>query len=218
MVTPVLPWHASTDHCRRIMRVWRCNVPHPVVTPTTLRPFRRRLFCTDSIPLSGRSLRGFARSLELAQRLNPSMIIPHSVFRATVTGPLLCGLVALVGCGGPTGGADQLPTYDVTGKVTVDGKPLSTGALVMAPVDSKLPNSGGEIQKDGTVQFSTYQPKGGIPAGEYKASLMMSSMTMEPVPVVQRTTVTITEEMDGGEVEIKFQGTGRTRNSLIDPP
>lgn len=127
----------------------------------------------------------------------------------------ILGLVSLTGCGGREENPDHLPTYNVTAKVTVDGEPLKTGSLTMKPTDPALPNSGAVIQPDGTAKFSTYAPNGGIPAGEYQAGLMMSMDTMKPVPVVKPVTVTITEEMEGGEVPIEFKGTGRTQKSLL---
>ena len=130
---------------------------------------------------------------------------------------LLMAAICVVGCGSPEGSADQLPTYNVTGKVTVDGQPLTSGSLVMKPVTSGAPTSGGEIQEDGTVKFSTYSPEGGIPAGQYEATVRMSADKMQPVPSVVPLNVTVSEDMDGGELPIAFQGTGRSQESLLPP-
>lgn len=127
----------------------------------------------------------------------------------------LVGILALAGCGGSDENPNHLPTYDVTAKVTVDGKPLSWGALVMNSTDPKMPESGALIQEGGTAKFSTYEPEGGIPAGEYEASLRVSSGNMKPVPGVEPLKVTITEEMDGGEVPIEFKGTGEMVKSPL---
>lgn len=123
----------------------------------------------------------------------------------------------LTGCGGPEGNEDHLPTFDVTAKVTVDGKPLENGMLIMTPTDPKIPNSGAQLGAGGTAKFSTYDPEGGIPAGEYTANVMMDS-SMKPVPGVKPVTITVTEEMEGGELPIQFEGTGRTQSSPLPPP
>ena len=134
-----------------------------------------------------------------------------------LTGLVLSASIAVSGCGSPQGGADQLPTYDVTGKVTVDGQPLQAGSLVMKPTDTTKPTSGGEIQEDGTVKFSTYSAEGGIPEGEYEASVMMSMSNAKPVPAVVPLKVNITEDLDGGELPIAFEGTGKTQETLLPP-
>jgi hypothetical protein len=54
----------------------------------------------------------------------------------------VAALAAVAGCSGP-------PTHgEVTGTVTVDGKPAPRGAVTFIPVDGKSQTAGGEI-KDG---------------------------------------------------------------------
>lgn len=127
----------------------------------------------------------------------------------------LLGLIAVVGCGGREENPDHLPTINVTAKVSVDGKPLDTGTLTMTPTDPEIPNAGANVKPDGTAKFSTYAPEGGIPAGEYSAGLMMDMDTMKPVPGVKPLTVSITQDMEGGEVPINFEGTGKTQSSPL---
>lgn len=130
----------------------------------------------------------------------------------------LIGLLASVGCGGREENPDHLPTINVTAKVSVDGEPLDTGTVTMTPTDPAIPNSGANVQPDGTAKFGTYAPKGGIPAGEYNAGLMMNMETMKPVPGVKPLTISVTEDMEGGELPINFESTGKTQGSPLPPP
>lgn len=132
----------------------------------------------------------------------------------------LVAVLAAAGCGSPEGAADQLPTYDVTARVTLDGKPYGGSQLTMTPADlaAGLPNSGASLGEDGTAKFSTYGPGDGIPAGTYKAGLMYDTLNVKPVPQVKPLTVTITEDMDGGEVAIAFESTGKMQGTPLPPP
>lgn len=79
-------------------------------------------------------------------------------------------LLAAGGCGGDPIGR----TVPVTGKVIVDGKPLSTGSVTFWPEESKGDNSKleatGQIGKDGTYTLNT-RGKPGAPPGRYKVTV-----------------------------------------------
>jgi hypothetical protein len=66
-------------------------------------------------------------------------------------GGLLAALLA-AGCSGGTKMAD------VTGTVTVDGKPAEQGSISFIPVDGKTPTAGGEIRAGG--KYSARVPLG----------------------------------------------------------
>ena len=70
--------------------------------------------------------------------------------------------LALCGCGGGSGQAD------LSGEVTLDGKPLPQGSLLLVPTDpSKGGTAGGEI-KDGRFALTGKQAPG---IGEYKVEI-----------------------------------------------
>jgi hypothetical protein len=73
-------------------------------------------------------------------------------------------MCALAGCGGST--SKLVP---VVGKVTVDGKPLTTGSVSFRPekgsANSEQP--GGEIDEEGTYRLFT-AGKEGAPPGRYR--------------------------------------------------
>jgi hypothetical protein len=84
----------------------------------------------------------------------------------------LAALLALAGCS--TGGGDRL--IPVEGSVTVDGKPLTGGAVIFYPDPAKGNTSGheprGDIGPDGRYKITTggtQQP--GAAAGWYKVSV-----------------------------------------------
>ena len=79
--------------------------------------------------------------------------------------PLL--FVEFVGCG-PSGPK----TYPVTGKVTIDGKPLANCRIDFLPVDSANQAASGQIGADGT--YTLYTGTTGAPGampGKYKVVL-----------------------------------------------
>jgi hypothetical protein len=99
----------------------------------------------------------------------------------------LVGAGFVLGCGGKEG----RPLAPVSGKVTVDGKPLSSGQVTFIPdvpsgqegtkQASKLKTTApsvGEIGPDGTYKIST-GGKDGAPLGKYKVTV---SPSMVPAP------------------------------------
>lgn len=61
--------------------------------------------------------------------------------RAAVSAVLLAALLILSGC------ADGPPMGEVSGNVTIDGKPVDKGAIKFEPEDGKTPTAGGEISE-----------------------------------------------------------------------
>ncbi|MHC4181375.1 MAG: hypothetical protein ACYSWU_28080, partial [Planctomycetota bacterium] len=78
---------------------------------------------------------------------------------------VLCGcLVCLIlpGCGG---GPDLPPVADVSGVVTIDGKPLPRGTIQFVPDESKGPGGAtavGRIGSDGRYTLKTAGVEGAI--------------------------------------------------------
>jgi hypothetical protein len=95
-------------------------------------------------------------------------------------------IVAVAGCGRPSYQLDTAPT---SGKVTIDGQPLTAGYVTFVTERGRA--SSGEIRADGTFVMSTYEPGDGaqvgthpvvitpIPQDEYHAG-------PRPVPVPER--------------------------------
>lgn len=77
--------------------------------------------------------------------------------------PLLAALVA-VGCG-----ETHDPTYPVTGKVTFNGEPLTTGTVTFTPETG--PSATGEIRPDGTYSLITPPEREGALPGSYQVSI-----------------------------------------------
>ncbi len=87
---------------------------------------------------------------------------------------LLAAMVSLCGCG-----QTPYPVAPVRGKVTIDGKPLSGGRIVFAPIaQSDSIDSGkwavGTIQSDGSFELSTYGANDGAVVGEHWATIIAS--------------------------------------------
>ncbi|NLF72329.1 MAG: hypothetical protein GX575_25115 [Candidatus Anammoximicrobium sp.] len=73
-------------------------------------------------------------------------------------------LVTLLGCGG--GGA---PTGKVSGKVTADGKPVTSGSLTFAPADGTVGKPAiAAVKADGSYTLSTYASGDGAVVGRHK--------------------------------------------------
>lgn len=75
----------------------------------------------------------------------------------------------MLGCGGEPTGPDLLP---VAGKVTLDGKPATEGAVTLRSVNSADDQPAGLISADGTYKIYLGQQEG-APAGEYRAMVFV---------------------------------------------
>ncbi len=86
--------------------------------------------------------------------------------------------VSLCSCG-PKGPVRQ-KTYPVTGKVTVDGKPvahLSVFAKAKEKGDPKYPIlPQAATQEDGSFQLYSYEPGDGVPSGEYVQTFTLQEL------------------------------------------
>ncbi len=77
---------------------------------------------------------------------------------------ILC--VTIIGCG--SGELTYPPPVAVSGKVALQGQPLTGGTIHFSPVDPKktLPGSG-QIQSDGSFKVTTKKPDDGLVPGQY---------------------------------------------------
>ena len=80
-------------------------------------------------------------------------------------GGLLCAVAA--GCGGPRLGK-------VAGKVTVGGKPVTTGTIMFTPDEG--PSAVGAIQPDGSYTLTTLKPGDGAVVGTHRVTIEATSV------------------------------------------
>ena len=74
-------------------------------------------------------------------------------------------LVFLVGCG--DGRPRRVP---ISGVVTIDGKPVPFGSVMLVPADGSR-TGGGSLDSDGLFRVSTYTAYDGMPPGTYDVSI-----------------------------------------------
>ncbi len=102
--------------------------------------------------------------------------------------------LAAAGCGGR--GVTLVP---VSGVVEVDGKPLATGAITVAPADGRPASS--MIGPDGRFTLSTFEPGDGVMPGRHKV-VVIASRSLSPnrvqwlVPRSMRTLATTSLELE----------------------
>lgn len=81
-------------------------------------------------------------------------------------------LVLLASCGT----SDRLPVYSVEGTVTYNGSPTVGAMVVYHPINPtekmKKVRPAGKVDAEGRFRLSTYGPKDGAPAGEYRVTVI----------------------------------------------
>ena len=75
--------------------------------------------------------------------------------------------LTLSGCGN-----GRIPTYEVNGQVSVNGRPAEGAIVVFCPVDPSAElehlRPAGMANSSGQFTLTTFEPSDGAPAGEYK--------------------------------------------------
>lgn len=93
---------------------------------------------------------------------------PHTLRLTEVYGLLaILGSVSLSGCES----SNKLQTAEVTGRVTIDGRPLSMGTVMFVPEHGKMAT--GRIESNGTFRLSTYGSNDGVIVGKCRAAVMV---------------------------------------------
>ena len=81
-------------------------------------------------------------------------------------------LVSLASCGS----SDRIAVYPIEGTVTCNGNPTVGAMVVFHPVNptekTKKVRSAGKVDAEGRYWLSTYGPKDGAPAGEYRVTII----------------------------------------------
>ena len=81
---------------------------------------------------------------------------------------ILSLVLSLVGCTP----SDRLPTAPVSGRVTLDGRPLEMGSVTFVPQDGSGRPATGSIQSDGSYRLGTYDDDDGALLGLHKISVV----------------------------------------------
>ncbi|WP_166827117.1 hypothetical protein [Thalassoroseus pseudoceratinae] len=68
-----------------------------------------------------------------------------------------------------------METSTVSGTITYDGKPVTTGTVMFTPVGGGPPATG-QIQQDGTYNLKTYEEGDGAVLGEHKVTIVALDM------------------------------------------
>ena len=96
--------------------------------------------------------------------------------------PVLIGLFLLVGCPGPK----KASVYSVTGKVTVEGKPLAGCSVIFVPAGAGS-TAVGVIGPDGSYKLKTDGGREGALPGKYKVQLKLGDEMMQKAMMEQMT-------------------------------
>ena len=81
--------------------------------------------------------------------------------RLSICWPLAAALLMLTGCG-----ADSMPLGQVTGEVTADGEPVSSGVVHFVPEAG--PKASGVLDQQGSYRLGTYSGEDGAVIGRHQ--------------------------------------------------
>ena len=115
----------------------------------------------------------------------------------------LFAVLLIVGCG--DGRPERVP---VSGKVTIDGQPLTTGSVMFISETSRP--AVGEIQQDGTFSLFTYEANDGCIPGSYRVSISANESTetsqknLIPKKYFDHKTSGLSQEIVGPKSDIVF--------------
>lgn len=88
---------------------------------------------------------------------------------------LVLFLFAIAVCGLPAcqPGTGRKPTFPVTGKVLLNGKPAEHATVVLHPTSAgpDEPRPHGTVGPDGSFKLTTYEPDDGAPAGDFRVTV-----------------------------------------------
>lgn len=93
--------------------------------------------------------------------------------------PLL-GVLA-IGCGGAEGDTGRAETYETTGKITFDGKPVEDATVTFSPTGTQPP-AVGRTDPEGNYSLRTYEDGDGAAAGDYTVLVMKETVTAAAAP------------------------------------
>ncbi len=105
--------------------------------------------------------------MDLLHRLHPQ---PNTASSILLTVAFLLALTLTVGCG-----PDRPETLPVSGRVTVDGKPLERGKVVFYPEEGR--SSIGAIGTDGSYTLTTFETGDGALPGKHRVTIRSTRVT-----------------------------------------
>jgi hypothetical protein len=112
--------------------------------------------------------------------------------------------IVIVGCGRP---AHQLETAPVRGKVTLDGKALPSGYVVVPTSRGRM--ASGKIEPDGTFVMTTYSEGDGVQLGVHAVVVQevpRDEFSTTPAPRVAIPTRYTSAGTSGLKVDVKADG------------
>ncbi|WP_437200851.1 hypothetical protein [Planctomicrobium sp. SH664] len=122
---------------------------------------------------------------------------------------LLVALLFVAGCG------SQLPPMgQVSGKVLLDGTPLSTGSVLFIP-EAAGQYAFGTVQKDGTYTLTTFVNGDGALVGRHKIIVSAVKETKEGEPVIPLTPSKYSNENTSGLTAQVLEGVNQVDLELV---
>jgi|GEM_PF-831761 hypothetical protein len=109
------------------------------------------------------------------------------------------GVVCFWGCGN----SHKVPVSRITGRVTIDQKPVESGRIVFESPNQRP--ASGEIRDGEIVEMTTYTPGDGVPLGKHQVAIFV----LKEPEAANKATVS-----HPGDVE-KFDSRSMTLESLI---
>jgi hypothetical protein len=148
------------------------------------------------------------------------MIKPSSQITNLSTSLLtLCVFVLICGCS--DGRPSRIP---VSGKVTIDGVPLSKGSIQFVGGTGRP--SRGAIQPDGKFSLMTYEPGDGCPPGTYTVAITSTQQIDETTtkffapqkyadPKTSGISQTVDAPIENLEITLTWKGSGHTQPFIV---
>jgi hypothetical protein len=121
----------------------------------------------------------------------------------------ICTLVIAIGC---DSGPKLIP---ISGRVTIDGKPLEMGAVTVWVKDYRP--SYGMIDKDGRFELMTHKPGDGCPVGEFPVTVTSETASKADVmtyfvpmrykdPAQSKLSILVEQPRNDWEIELTWKG------------
>jgi hypothetical protein len=124
--------------------------------------------------------------------------------RFCTAGLVIIGATLTAGCG-----PGRPPVVPVSGTVTVDGKPLASGAIMVAPEKGRA--AGGRIGPDGRFELSSWLPGDGVAAGTHRVEVIAT----KPLPGNRRQWLVPKKVRSLATSPLRLEVTGPTTAAVI---
>jgi hypothetical protein len=137
------------------------------------------------------------------------------MLRRFVSSMALLTVGVLVGCGSGVKPEVVPPLHPVSGKVTLDGKPIDKVAVTFVPAENNKGNGGsGSTDAEGRFNLKYRNGEDGIPAGDY--IMVCTKLTMpdgSPIPEGQ----TAADVMAVDQIPERYRKVDNPRNAVSVP-